>query len=87
MIGTYHLLKLLSSLNNKFICSFVLSGFKTLRLYSPRSHRMTPTTRSPLSTTMGVINGVHGHTTCPRTATLPAGTAGFPGLFKTMVLI
>src|SRR5690554_1394320 len=57
--------------------ALVLAGLVTLRGHAPRRYRMTATGGTPFTTTMRVVDRVHGRTANRRTDTPPSISAGF----------
>src|SRR5690606_29775330 len=70
--GTVESLYLLATTDDHVIGALVRTSLRALGREAPRRHRMTTTGSTTFTTTVRVINRVHGNTTNSRTNTTPA---------------
>src|SRR5690606_20380998 len=68
---------LLAATDNHVVGALVGTGLRALGREAPRRNRMTATGGTTLTTTMRVVDRVHGGTTNGRTDTFPTLGAGF----------
>src|SRR5690606_39821872 len=69
-------LLLAATTDNHVVCALVGPSLGTLGGEAPRRHRMTTTRSTPFTTTMRVVDRVHGDTTNGRTYAAPASGTG-----------
>src|SRR5690554_717195 len=80
-------LSLVAVTNDHIACALVLARLVTFGGHAPGSHRVTTTGGSALTTAMGVVDGVHGHTANGGTHTAPALRTGFTQRPQTVLTV